>query len=265
MKRLIIVFIIAVSLSGFIPTHVEAATDPGLFVSMTVDYGTCSDSIYEIAISWTGSQNDAGTPYDQVGWIAYDANGVHIASDWNGIQPGYSWTYYTDFGSTVGMNDVTARPITIEVYDTVEFGPFDYNTEAVYQYVLDQAAAGAPLLISAVYDPANDQPDCGTLPFIDNNPIVTDGGINVPNRGMIMITAEQAQPAYTAPGGEVAKASDGADIILPYDWDSNGFDTYVVTEATDVGGRVWLSIFLGSEDFGWVPEDTVTAMTSLPQ
>ncbi len=74
----------------------------------------------------------------------------------------------------------------------------------------------------------------------------------IANEGMIKINTHNPVPAYGCPDCEVARTSTGADIILPHDWDGNGFDTYVVTACTEIDGTIWTSIFLGSANFGWV-------------
>ncbi len=73
------------------------------------------------------------------------------------------------------------------------------------------------------------------------------------------------QPAYASPGGDTARDNAGNDIVVPADADGNGFDTYVVTGVKVVDGRTWVSIFLGSGNWGWVPLDRVTPITVLPE
>ncbi len=87
----------------------------------------------------------------------------------------------------------------------------------------------------------------------------------VPNEGTILIGWSQMQHAYVAPGGDVARDSAGNEISLPADDDGNGFDTYTVTGVKVVDGRTWVSIFLGSGNWGWVPLDSVTPITDLPE
>ena len=85
-------------------------------------------------------------------------------------------------------------------------------------------------------------------------------GINVPNKGEIMITSEMSQFGYGSPAGEPARTASGAGVWLPNDIDGNGFDTYVVTGQTEVDGEVWLSIFIGNETWVWVPQSTVIVL-----
>jgi hypothetical protein len=164
---------------------------------------------------------------------------------------------------------MTARPIYIEMYDIVSAPPQGYNTTVIYDNIESQVAAGAELLLTVQYDPANDEPDCSTLPFVTPPPPPGTcdpcGPGDYDRVGQIMITAAQSQPGLTTPNGGTAKATNGADIILPYDWDSNGFDTYDVMESQVVNGRQWLALFLGDASSPvWVPLDKVTPLTSLP-
>jgi hypothetical protein len=89
------------------------------------------------------------------------------------------------------------------------------------------------------------------------NPTTAPAPLYVPNLGLIMITAAQAQPVYQSAAGELIRVN-GADLWLPTDADNSGFDTYVVADVEHVDGRHWVGIFLGSEDWGWVPLDEVT-------
>ncbi|MCQ3930837.1 MAG: hypothetical protein DPW16_10295 [Chloroflexi bacterium] len=87
---------------------------------------------------------------------------------------------------------------------------------------------------------------------------------NVPHLGLVMINWGQNQPAFVAPGSsQVIAGSNGADVILPADADSSGYDTYIVTGAASVDGEIWVSIWLGGAAYGWVPLEDVTAVTVL--
>lgn len=89
------------------------------------------------------------------------------------------------------------------------------------------------------------------------------GGFHIPQQGLIQISTAQQQPAYTSPGQGIAQTASGVQIILPFDADSGGADTYVVTRVATVNGRAWVEIFLGSANFAWVPLDSVTPLTPL--
>jgi hypothetical protein len=92
-------------------------------------------------------------------------------------------------------------------------------------------------------------------------PPVAVGGLHVPQIGMIQIDQFQTQPAYDAPDGSIISDQNGT-IYLPADADNSFADTYVVTGIETIDGRVWLSIFLGNQNYGWVPLDKVTPLTS---
>ncbi len=106
-------------------------------------------------------------------------------------------------------------------------------------------------------------PDTHIAVEMDATPLSVSGGINVPHVGMIQIDQSQTQPAYDSPAGNIVQTVDGTDIYLPADYDNSFADTYVVTDTQVVDGRVWVSIFLGSENFVWVPLDQVTPLTYL--
>jgi hypothetical protein len=80
----------------------------------------------------------------------------------------------------------------------------------------------------------------------------------VPNLGMVSISREQTQPLYMSPGGQVIRDGDGNEIRLPQDVNQDGFDTYVVTEVRQVGSVIWLGLFVGANQWGWVPLSGVT-------
>ena len=82
----------------------------------------------------------------------------------------------------------------------------------------------------------------------------------VPNYGLIMIENWQAQNVYQSPSHGIIRNADTTEMILPHDWDGNGFDTYVVTDIRTYGDETWLGIWLGNNNYGWVVYDP-TMMT----
>lgn len=86
----------------------------------------------------------------------------------------------------------------------------------------------------------------------------------IPHLSDIMITTSQAQPVYMDPAGQVVRINGGHELWLPHDYDNNGFDTYIVTDVVILEDDVWLSIFLGSENFVWVPLSKVTPLAPIP-
>jgi len=95
--------------------------------------------------------------------IAVDANGVVISADWVGSLIGNQMVQQTFFGFGNGvMNAMTARPITIQVFDITATPPFGNNNQAIYDNIVAQ---GAPLLIETDYDPVDDLASCSVLPL----------------------------------------------------------------------------------------------------
>lgn len=138
------------------------ASGPTLVVSVNSTDGTCAGTQFLISFGWTATVSDPTDGNDVVGMIAYDPNGVAIAADWNGWSVGTTMTETTPFGAGAGINPLTVRPLTIQMYDIVTFPPFGQNTQAIFDDILAQSAT-SPLMMSMVYDPAADVPDCGSL------------------------------------------------------------------------------------------------------
>ncbi|MCI0711518.1 MAG: hypothetical protein L0154_15290 [Chloroflexi bacterium] len=160
-RYLVLMVLLVVLLSA---GNLKAATNPTLEVSVSVNTGDCATSIFQIDFSWLSEVNDQDG-YDVVGIIAYDANGTRIATDWNGWLPGMQYPMATPFGHDLGINAITVRPIYIEMYDITSFPPIGYNTNEIYDHILNQVNNGAPLLLSMLYDPTMDVPDCASLPY----------------------------------------------------------------------------------------------------
>lgn len=83
-------------------------------------------------------------------------------------------------------------------------------------------------------------------------------GVPVPNLGQILIDLSRTQVAYQEPNGEPI-----AGIVLPSDFDGNGFDTYTITSIVVVDREYWLGLFIGSANWGWVRLDDVVQITDL--
>lgn len=78
--------------------------------------------------------------------------------------------------------------------------------------------------------------------------------IDYPNHGEVLISVGAPVVPYAAPG-EYAQP-----FSLPADYDGNGFDTYIITGTATVGGAVWYSIWVGGEDYLWVPASQVQVL-----
>lgn len=143
----------------------------------------------------------------------------------------------------VALTDGVCYYIVTSAFEAGEEGTFD-NTVTGPGAIVDSCPVAPP-------PPPPPPPPPVVLP-----------GLTVPNEGVIQISTAQAQPAYAEPGGEIVQ--DGGEVWLPADYDGNGFDTYTVTSVVLVDGKVWVSFFLGSQTFVWVPLSGVTPLTLLP-
>lgn len=164
-RRAVIGIILVLLVAAVIPSTGQAASGITADVGVDTVGPDCASSGWLISFGWTATTHDFPDTNDGVAMIAYDGNGVAIAADWNGWPVGSTFTEHTPFGAGHGINAITARPITIEVFD-LEPGPvlpLGENTQAIYDAIVGRAA---PLAQRIVYDPAEDIPDCGTLPLI---------------------------------------------------------------------------------------------------
>lgn len=141
----------------------NAATNGSLSVALVTDSGVCATSTFQITSSWDGTVDDTGSTSDRAGMIAFDANGTPIASDWTAATVGGSTNRLTGFGNGNEINAMTARPLTIQLYDITTSPPGGFNLQTIYDNIVAQ---GAPLLAEITYDPATDVSDCSSLPLI---------------------------------------------------------------------------------------------------
>ena len=248
--HLSLVCILALIVTVGLVQPTEAATLTTLNFTLTTDNGTCLDSVFTIEFGWLAEISDPTDGNDVVGMIAYDGNGVSIAADWNGWSVGTTASETTPISPADQINAMTARPLTIEVYDIVTFPPFGQNSQAIYDDILAQ---NAPLLSTLIVDPAAVLATCTSLPYI--SPATP---LAVPHLGLVQINTTQAQPVYESAGGGVIRNTDGSELWLPNDADHNGFDTYIVTEVVEIDGAYWIGLFLGNEQWGYVPLAGVT-------
>ncbi len=172
-----VVAALAVLIMGFaLVTPAHAATSNGISVTLYNDGGTCLSSDFDIAWSFTAQYDDVSGD-DGVGMIAYDGNGVPIAADWTSAGPPGSATRHTVFGATVSqINAMTARPLTIVMYDITSYPPGGSNTQAVYDNIVGQ---GAPVIDQLVFDVASVLPSCDTLPLLQQAaiPVLSSWGL----------------------------------------------------------------------------------------
>lgn len=82
----------------------------------------------------------------------------------------------------------------------------------------------------------------------------TVAAVNYPNNGEIMIGVGSPVQTYAAPG-EYA-----TNIVLPADYDGNGYDTYIITGSTTVAGETWYAVWVGGPSYLWVPASQVQVL-----
>ena len=225
---------------------------------------------WDFALSGPGSLNGTHPVFSGEGTFdgaesTFDSPECGANTPYDVIGP-YTPTVSGDYGyGDVSINyDID---IHLEIYMT-SFDPSDPLTNYVLSVEDNYDDTDAyPLTAGVEYyfviTPHSCLVDIGTWEFVLGGPgvLIVPGsdapGVSVPNFGEVMITSEIAQFGYGAPAGEPARNPDGSGVWLPHDWDGNGFDTYVVTGSTDVDGEIWLSIFIGNEQWVWVPQSTV--------
>lgn len=87
--------------------------------------------------------------------------------------------------------------------------------------------------------------------------------LNAPNNGMLLITVAQSQPIYDSAGGSMIRLPSGEALLLPHDYDGNGFDTHIITAKASVAGQIWYGIFIGNDVWVWLPNTNVTVLYDL--
>lgn len=87
--------------------------------------------------------------------------------------------------------------------------------------------------------------------------------LNAPNNGMLQISVAQTQPIYDSAGGAVIQLPSGEPLLLPHDYDGNGFDTHIITAKGTVAGVTWYGIFIGNDTWVWLPSTNVTVLYDL--
>lgn len=179
-------------------------------------------------------------PYVAVGPFTPFASGIFYYRDLSYGLEGAA-TGYSDMGFELyeGSFD-PANPSATFVLSLDDSGSFELSNESSYYFIMVD------------YD-CEDSGD--TLAFY-----LYGSGYGYRNLGLISISSSQAQMVYQSAGGDPIM-NGSTELFLPADADGNGFDTYVVTGvSTSADGRTWLSIWLGSTNFGYVPLDSVTVI-----
>lgn len=156
-----------------------AATAPELNIGQVINFGTsCKEGFFGFGLGHTHTTNDDAMGNDFVGVTISDGNGVPLHGMTFGLTTsgriGTGWSLGRSPAVTgiPAINDITARPIHIRMYDinfglprTDPIGEFNVSAEA-YSAVIN---SGAPLIAEATFDPGTTLPDgptyCGDLPF----------------------------------------------------------------------------------------------------
>jgi hypothetical protein len=199
-RSLLAALVVAVLLAGM-PHTSQAATDFSLSVSG--DFTVCDpDVLHVITFGWTATTFDIDSEGDNVGVLAFDANGVSIAGDWGGFDVGVSSTHSTPFGNGQGINTVTAWPVTIQIKDLAGQPPYGHNTQTIYDSI---EADSGPIVIQTTLN-------CGStpeaLPGCDVTiaiPSTAVGGTFVADAPLYWTPGQLVSPAKTIPAGESAR------------------------------------------------------------
>ena len=142
----------------FIQTVHAATLTASTTINIITVGATCQTSEWRIRVAYQGVNNDGGG-VDNVGVVVTDANNVAIAVSWSGISPPSLAVVTSDFGNGNVINNITASPLTITVYDIVTTPMSGVNTQASYNQIVGQSA---PVLDTLTYNPSNDVPSCPT-------------------------------------------------------------------------------------------------------
>ncbi len=142
----------------FIQTVHAATLTASTTINIITVGATCQTSEWRIRVAYQGVNNDGGG-VDNVGVVVTDANNVAIAVSWSGISPPSLAVVTSDFGNGNVINNITASPLTITVYDIMTTPMSGVNTQASYNQIVGQSA---PVLDSVTYNPNADVPSCPT-------------------------------------------------------------------------------------------------------
>jgi hypothetical protein len=185
-------------------------------------------------------------------------------SSWLGT-PGFNLTfdnqsgvdvdiYWLDYGCVEQPFHANVPSGTSVVQGTFDTHPWVVRDSATNQELLTYIAMGpATVVITSPTPPPATPPAPAPKP-----------ALIVPHIGLVQISVGQSQPVYFAPDGGMIRDNEDNALMVPSDADGNGFDTYVVTQMQEVNGEMWIGIFMGSGNWGWVPLDSVTPLSYLP-
>lgn len=71
------------------------------------------------------------------------------------------------------------------------------------------------------------------------------------NLGEVTIAAGANLPVRTQPGGSIVELN-GNPLLLPQDFDNNGFDTYLISDIRTINDITYYGLFIGSSNLVWI-------------
>jgi hypothetical protein len=163
---------VLVVIVGLLPAY--AATDVSIadvsFGGNDFGFG-CADNFMSVNVTFTPTVDDwGGQGVDTVGLTAVDGNGVPLYAALTAASIEAGETTQTTFVAlgivNGGLNDITARPVTVRVYDIgVDLTTYNGTTQDAF----DLLSGSGVLLATRSYDPAFGDPliappECFDLP-----------------------------------------------------------------------------------------------------
>lgn len=161
---ILLVFSISFAAAGFLPVH--SARDGSIVFSGAINQdGVCSHGFVETMASYIPDVDD-GYGGDSVGYTLVDGYGTPIAAYlgyWGVGNDPATENMTFPLGTVNGaINDITARPVTVRLYDTtLSIYEIDGWTS---QQLFDAFTTEGTLLDQDVYDPAFVLDFCNDLP-----------------------------------------------------------------------------------------------------
>lgn len=148
---------------------------------------SCDDYIMTMNVNYTGVVDD-WNGFDLIGITIVDGMGAEIAAHWNGRTLGSTATDLLSFSLVSAINPMTARPLTITVYDlTVKPSSTNDYSQTVFDEIIGQ---NAPELGVFTHDPGILSSYCAALPLIVPPPPVTGSSFGLDGR----INPDKAAP-----------------------------------------------------------------------
>lgn len=207
-----ILFITAVfSLLLSAPTFAYTSTTiyfTGMTFNDPVYYPIIDCNDVKLNYEWTFSANEVDRTFitggaDFHAIITTDGNRVvldnHISFNYTND---YSGLYgnYTEFGT---INDISARPVTVTLYDIPDPGDDFFNYSEDTQAAIDYVRANGEMLGQASFDPAIVSDTCSSLPYTGSvsgtSPLIEATCVDIP-AGSVVGALPFTTQAYYAPG-----------------------------------------------------------------